>query len=349
MILTKLNATSKISLVIEMAGLGRYLVRRAITFVPTLIGVTLITFFIAFVMPADPARLWAGGERARPETIELIRRQYHLDDPWWNAYYFFLTSIIQNKMQSPITHNFVLNDIMVRFPVTLTIAVLSVLMTVAIGVPLGIIAALKRDTSIDSFVRVFALIGYSTPSFWIAYIFMWIFFLKLRWITLAGYVTPTHLYTGILFIDALIEGRIDIFINIMRRLFLPSFVLAFISAGGLARYVRNSMLDVLSADYIEFARAKGLTPFAIWRHALKNSLIPIVTVIGFMFGGLLGGALITETVFGINGLGQLFASSITNFDIPMIIVSTLLMGIIFLITSLIVDILYALIDPRVRL
>ncbi len=336
-------------LVIKMAGLGRYLTRRAITFVPTLIGVTLITFFIAFVMPADPARLWAGGERARPETIELIRKQYHLDDPWWEAYYFFLTSIIQNKMMSPVTHNFVLNDIVIRFPITLTIAVLATLMTVAIGVPLGIIAALKKDTSIDSFVRIFALIGYSTPSFWIAYIFMWIFYLKLRLITVAGYVTPSQLITGIMFIDALITGEFDVFVDIMRRLFLPSFVLAFISAGGLARYVRNSMLDVLSADYIEFARAKGLPSFTLWRHALKNSLIPIVTVIGFMFGGLLGGALITETVFGINGLGRLFASSITNFDIPMIIVSTLLMGIIFLVTSLIVDLLYAIIDPRVRL
>ncbi|MGQ4892765.1 MAG: ABC transporter permease [Candidatus Njordarchaeia archaeon] len=332
-----------------MAGLGRYLVRRAVTFVPTLIGVTLLTFIIAFVMPADPARLWAGGERARPDAVEQVRRIYHLNDPWWEAYYFFMTKIIQNKMFSPVTHNPVWNDIMVRFPVTLTIAFLSVLLTAMIGIPLGIIAALRKDTSIDSFVRIFALIGYSTPSFWIAYIFMWIFYLKLQLIPLAGYVLPSRLITGILFIDALILGEWNVFVQIVRRLFLPCFVLAFISAGGLARYVRNSMLDVLTADFIQFAKAKGLPSFHIWRHALKNSLIPIVTVVGFMFGSMLGGALITETVFGINGLGKLYAMAITQFDIPIIIVSTFLMGLIFLLTSLLVDILYALIDPRVRL
>lgn len=332
-----------------MPGLGRYLVRRTLTFAPTLIGVTVLTFIIAFIMPADPARLWAGGERARPEIVEQIRRAYHLDDPWWVAYYFFMRKIIQNTLYSPVTHNPVFNDIMVRFPVTLTIAVLSVLFTAMIGIPLGIVAALKKDSAIDSFVRIFALIGYSTPSFWIAYIFMWIFYLELRWITIAGYVLPSQIITGILFIDAMILGEWDILIEIIRRFFLPCFVLAFISAGGLARYVRNSMLDVLSADFIEFARAKGLPSFHIWRHALKNSLIPIVTIIGFSFGGMLGGALITETVFGIKGLGNLYVVAINLLDIPIIVVSTFLMGVIFLLTSLIVDILYAIIDPRVRL
>ena len=331
-----------------MAGLGRYLVRRAITFIPTIFGVVLISFTIAFVMPADPARTWAGGQKASPRVVENIRKTYHLDDPFWVQFYYFLRNVLTNRIYSPVTHNSVFYEFSRRFPITLNLAIMSMFFIVVIGIPLGIIAALKKDTAIDNAVRILALIGYSTPSFWIAFIFMWVFYNKLRWMTLVGLPTPSKMITGIYVLDALILGEFDIFIAILRRLLLPAFILAFISVGGLARYVRNSMLDVLSADFVWFGRAKGLPPFRLWRHALKNSLIPVVTVVFFMFGGLLGGAIITETVFGIPGLGVLYYSAISNLDIPVIVLTTLYAGVIIVVISLIVDIIYAIIDPRIR-
>ncbi len=331
-----------------MAGLGRYLVRRAITFIPTIFGVVLISFTIAFVMPADPARTWAGGQKASPQVIENIRKQYHLDDPFWVQFYFFLKNILTNNIYSPVTHNRVLDEFARRFPITLNLAVMAMIMIVAMGIPLGIIAALKKDTAIDNAVRVLALIGYSTPSFWVAYIFMWVFYTKLGWMTLIGIPKPSQFITGVYIIDALLLGEYDIFIGLLRRLLLPAFILAFVSVGGLARYIRNSMLDVLSSDFIWFGKTKGLPPLRLWRHALKNSLIPVITVLFFMFGGLLSGAIITETVFNIPGIGVLYYASISNLDIPIIVLTTLYAGLIVVIVSLIVDILYAIIDPRIR-
>ncbi|MEX0569532.1 MAG: ABC transporter permease [Candidatus Njordarchaeota archaeon] len=332
-----------------MAGLGRYLARRAITFIPTLFGLTLLTFAIAFYAPADPARAWAGGERARPEVVEHIRKLYHLDEPFWVQYYYFMRNVLTGSIYSPVTHNNILTDWSRGFIVTVNIAILSVILTVALGVPLGIIAALKKDTAIDNAVRVLALIGYSTPSFWIAYIFVWIFYVKLGWITLIGLPRPSRFITGFFMLDAVILGEWNIFDALVGRLLLPSFVLAFISFGGLARYVRNTMLDVLSSDYMLFARAKGLPPFRLWKHALKNSLIPVVTIIFFMFAGLLSGAIITETVFQLPGLGLRYMIAIRFFDIPSIILYTMMVGVFVVTTSLIVDIVYAIVDPRIRL
>jgi len=331
-----------------MAGLGRYLVRRAITFIPTLFGITLLTFAIAFYAPANPARAWAGGERARPEIVRHIRKVYHLDEPFWVQYYYFLKSILTGSIYSPVTHNNVFDEWSSGFIITANIAILAVILTIVLGIPLGIIAALKKDTALDNAVRVLALIGYSTPSFWIAYIFVWIFYVKLNWITLVGVPRPSRIITGFFMLDALLLGEYDIFYALVGRILLPSFVLAFISFGGLARYVRNTMLDVLSSDYILFSRAKGLPPFSLWRHALKNSLIPVVTVIFFMFAGLLSGAIITETVFQLPGLGLKYMIAIRYFDIPSIIMYTMMVGLFVVITSLIVDIVYAVIDPRIR-
>ena len=331
-----------------MAGLGRYLVRRAITFIPTIFGVTLIAFAIAFYAPADPARAWAGGERARPEVVEHIRKLYHLDEPFWVQYYYFMRAILTGSMYSPVTHNNIIEEWYRGFLITANIAITATILTIILGIPLGIIAALKKDTAIDNAVRVMALIGYSTPSFWIAYIFVWIFYVKLGWITLVGIPMPSKLITGLFMLDAILLGEWRIFNALIGRLLLPSFVLAFISFGGLARYVRNTMLDVLSSDYILFARAKGLPPFRLWRHALKNSLIPVVTIVFFMFAGLLSGAIITETVFQLPGLGMKYMIAIRFFDIPSIILYTLMVGIFVVVTSLIVDIAYAIIDPRIR-
>lgn len=329
--------------------MGRYLVRRAITFIPTIIGITLLTFTIAFYTPADPARAWAGGEKARPEIVERVKKMYHLDEPFWVQYYFFMRYILSGSIYSPVTHDNIIQEWVQGFIITANIAVLATLFTVMLGIPLGITAALKKDTAIDNAVRLLALIGYSTPSFWIAYIFVWIFYDTLHWITLVGVPYPSRIITGFFIIDAIILGEYHILGALASRLLLPSFILAFISSGGLARYVRNTMLDVLSSDYVLYAHARGLPPFSVWRHALKNSLIPVVTIILFEFAGLLSGAIITETVFQLPGIGFKYVVAIENFDIPSIMLYTLMTGLFIVVTSLIVDILYAMIDPRIRL
>ena len=346
-----------------MAGLKEYLIRRLITFIPTIIGVTIIVFLIANVIPADPARAWAGGERARPEVIERIRKMYHLDDPWYIQYIFVMKGILnyfinpnhEGALIDPLTSRYVFDDIFLRFPTTLQLAIFAEIFILSIGIPLGLISALKKDTLLDTFVRIFALIGVSLPIFWIGYIFIWIFFTNLGWTTLAGVPVPKCYETGtcpitthIPLFDAIFAGEFDTLMQIIKRFWLPGFTLGLGYAGILARIVRNSFLDALNSDFIEFAKAKGLPKRWIWKHALKNAMVPIITVIGLQFGGLLGGAYITETVFGLPGVGRYAVQAISNLDMPAVIGTTLLFSFLYVTVNLIVDITYSIIDPRVR-
>lgn len=332
-----------------MAEMKKFLVRRTLTFIPTIIGITLITFFIAYVIPADPARVWAGGEKASPRAIELVKQRYHMDDPWYVQYYFLVTGLVTNTLIDPMTSNPVMYDVMKRFPNTMELALFSFVFILLIGVPLGIISALKKDTWIDTFVRFFALTGVSTPVFWLGYLLIYVFFVVYRVTKLAGVPPPPEVtIIGIPVVDALLTGDFQLFWQHVGRFWLPGFVLGFMGAGVVARFVRNSFLEALSSDYIEFLKAKGVPKLRLWRHALKNALVPIVTVLGLQFGGLLSGAPITETVFGIPGIGRYAIMSIQNLDFPAIIAVTFLFAIVYVTANLIVDILYAVIDPRVR-
>ncbi len=345
-----------------MAELKRFLIRRLITFIPTLIGVTLLVFIIANLIPADPARAWAGGEKASPEVIERIREEYHLNDPWYVQYVFLMKKLFTNDIVSPRTHNKIWDDLIFgtsqgvagagtkygRFFITLQLTLMAFLYIVFIGIPLGILSALKKDSPLDSAVRTLALVGVSTPVFWLGYLLIYIFFVRFRVIELAGFPEPSQRITGIMIIDALLLGENDIAIQIINRLALPAFVLGFIGIGVIARITRNSFLETWNADYIEFGKARGLRKSRLMRHALKNALVPIVTVLGLQFGGLLGGAPITETVFGIPGMGRYMVEAIRNFDYPALIGGVLLFALIYMLANLIVDIAYAFIDPRVR-
>lgn len=332
-----------------MANLKKFLVRRILTFIPTIIGVTLIVFLIAYVIPANPARAWAGGEKASPEAIERVRKEYHMDDPWYEQYWFLVTGLMQNKIVDPRTSNYVFDDVGKRFPVTFELALIAFVFIIIIGIPLGILAALKRNSWIDTVVRIFALTGVSTPVFWLGYMLIFIFFVKWRVITLAGFpAPPAREILHVPIIDSLITGDFQTFLQHLKRLWLPGFTLGFMSAGVIARFVRNSFLEALSSDYVAFLKAKGVPKLKIYRHALKNALVPIVTVLGLQFGGLLGGTPITETVFGLPGMGSYAIISIQNLDFPVIVAVTFIYAIIFVTTNLVVDILYAVIDPRVR-
>ncbi|AEH24013.1 ABC transporter permease [Pyrococcus yayanosii] len=332
-----------------MANLKKFLIRRMLTFIPTIIGVTLIVFLIAYKIPADPARAWAGGEKASQEAIERIIREYHLDKPWYDQYIFLMKGLLTNSIIDPRTSNPVMTDISRRFPVTLQLAIIAFTFMLIIGIPLGLISALKRNSWVDTLVRIFALLGVSTPAFWLGYLMIYVFFVKLRVTTLAGVPpTPATQITHVPMIDALLTGDFALFKQHLARFWLPGFTLGFLGMGVVARFVRNSFLEALSSDFVQFLKAKGVPKMRVYRHALKNALVPIVTVLGLQFGGLLGGTPITETVFSLPGMGRYAVQAIQNLDFPVVIAVTFIYAIIYVTTNLIVDILYAIIDPRVR-
>lgn len=332
-----------------MADLKKFLIRRILTFVPTIVGVTIIVFLIAYVIPADPAKAWAGGEKASPEAVERIKERYHLNEPWYDQYWFLIKGLATNTLIDPRTSNPVFDDIRDRFPVTFQLAIIAFTFMILIGIPLGLISALKRNTWIDTLVRIFALIGVSTPVFWLGYLLLFVFFVKFRITNLAGVPpAPPVQITHVPIIDALLTGKFTLFKQHLARFWLPGFVLGFMGTGVLARFVRNSFLEALSGDYIQFLKAKGVPKLRMYRHALKNALVPIVTVLGLQFGGLLAGTPITETVFALPGMGRYAILSIQNLDFPAVVAITFIYAIIYVTANLVVDILYAVIDPRVR-
>ncbi len=331
-----------------MAELRRFVIRRLITFIPTLVGVTFIVFVIAAVVPANPAALWAGGEKANPQVVKKLIEEYHLNDNILVQYYYIMRGFFENTMVSPITHDYVWEDLKTAFPVTLQLAIVAFIFILVLGIPLGIVSALKRDTWVDTAVRIFALIGVSTPIFWIAYLFIYAFYTKLHWIVLSGTPTPPYSITGIPLIDSLLKLDFHTFAEVMKRYSLPGFILGFAGIGVVARIVRNSFLDAYSADFTEYALARGLSKWRLYRHVLRNSMVPVVTVLGLMFGGLLAGAPITETIFGLPGLGFYMYQAIQEYDYLGLVGAVFFVALIYMTANLIVDILYAWIDPRVR-
>jgi peptide/nickel transport system permease protein len=331
-----------------MADLKRFLVRRLITFIPTLIGATILVFIIAVAVPGNPAQLWAGGEKANPEVVKRIIEEYHLNDPWYVQYYYFMKLLLSGKAVSPVTGTHIWEEMKNRLlTVTLPLALLSFTEIVLIGIPLGIISAIKKDTWIDTILRAFALIGISLPIFWIAYIL--IFFLQPRGlISLTGMPLPNYRITGVPPIDALLKGDFHYLYLFLKRMWLPSLLLAYAGIGVITRLTRNAFLDAMSGEYVVFMHARGFPKRRIYMHVLRNALTPIVTVLGLMFGGLLGGAPITETIFGLPGLGFYIYQEIVNFDYLGIIAAVMLIAFVYMTMNLIVDILYAVIDPRVR-
>lgn len=350
-------------------GLKSFLARRAATFIPTVIGVMLITYLIAYVIPTDPVRAWVGEKLKNPEALEAVRAKYRFNAPWYEQFAFFVTSLFSGYLEDPIRHKNVFEEIFYRFPITVEVAVVSFIFLVAIGIPLGIVAALKKDTVIDFFVRIFALVGSSLPAFVLYYFLILALFVYTRTTYLAGIPVPSAACASMLsslpdkipiaghivaaigsvpMFGALMCGEFSVFVDTWRRLYLPGLALGLLNGGFIARIVRNSLLDALGSEYILFAKARGLKKLRIWGHALKNAMVPVVTVLGLNFGGLLSGAVIAETVFNIPGIGRYMYESILRLNFPAIIASTFLVALIYVTVNLIVDILYAAIDPRVR-
>ena len=253
-----------------------YILRRFFLLIPVLLGVLVLVFTISYVIPTDPARQWAGGLHAREEQVELLRERYHLNDPLYKQIYYYLDGIFHGDLGiSASTRRPVLDDLKAFFPATFELAIFSFIISL-LGIPFGVISALKRNKMIDHVSRVFSLAGASTPLFWMALLLQFIFYFKLGWLPAAGRVeVPLERITGMVLIDSVITGNSAAFVDALSRLAMPSFCMAFWSMGYLVRITRSSMLEVLNTEYIMTAKAKGLPQRVVnYRHALKNAIIP---------------------------------------------------------------------------
>lgn len=334
--------------------LRNYIIRRIFAAIPVLIGVSMLTFFLSHVIPASPETLWAGGERARPEQVQRIRELYHLDKPVIVQYGYYVRDLLTGDLGvSPVSNRPVIEDIRDYAPATFELAILSMLLSVIIAVPLGILSAIKENSWIDHFTRIFSLAGVSMPIFWLGLGVQMIFYYKLGLIPAAGrlsvWLDPPTRITGMYLVDSMLTGNWEVFWDAFRHILAPALVLAYQSIALLTRLVRSSMLDILNQDYIRTARGNGLSyRRTILVHALRNALIPTVTVLGLRFGYILAGAVLTETVFAWPGMGRFSVGALSSLDYPAIMAFAQLIALCIVITNLIVDILYGVLEPRTR-
>jgi len=332
-----------------------YILRRVILLIPILIGVTLLTFTVSHVIPADVARVFAGGEKANPETIARIRAEMHLDDPLYKQYYYYLNDLIHGNLGKSYSENRpVVDAIKQYFPATAELTVLAMLLAIPIGIITGIISAVRRNQWIDHVTRLIAITGVSIPIFWLALMLQIAFAYKYPILPLDSrlgidVMAPKHI-TGLYIFDSLVTGNFAALKSSIYHLILPAFTLGYASLGIILRITRSSMLEIVRSDYIRTARAKGLKErTVIYKHALRNALIPTLTVSGLIFAGLLGGAVLTETIFNWPGMGRFAVNAVNNLDFSSVMGFTVIMAIIMVTANLIVDILYSVLDPRIRL
>lgn len=302
----------------------QYILKRLLSTIPVLIGISLLLFFMLRMLPGDPAQVLAG-QMASREDIESIRQQLGLDKPIFVQYGLFLSRLARLDLgRSARTQNPVIREIWARLPNTVLLAVCAIMLACLFGIPAGILSAVRPYTWVDYLFTSMALFGISMPVFWLGLMLVVVFSVILQWLPAGGTGSWKHLV-------------------------LPSFTLAAFVVAFIARMTRASMMEALSQDYTTTARSKGLKEnVVILKHALKNALIPIITVVGLQFGLLLGGAVLTETVFAWPGMGRLIVDSILGRDYPMIQGAILIFGLLYILVNLAVDLIYAYIDPRIR-
>lgn len=326
---------------------------RLIMMIFVVLGVSIITFLMSNVIPGDPARMIVG-QRASEASYQQIREQMGLNDPLLVQYFNYLKGIFSGDLGTSIrTQQPVLNDLIAYFPATLELVVTAFIFAIFFGVILGVITAVHNNTKWDYIGRIFSISGVSTPVFLSGLIVIIIFYGKLGWFPASGRIdlfveSPQHI-TGFYTIDSLLTGQFDSFKNSLWHLILPSLILSYVQLSTITRQVRSSMIDVLNQEYIRTARANGLSNwFLIIRYALRNALIPTITVIGVSFGMLLGGAVVTEIVFNWPGMGKYVVDSIASLDFPAIMGFTIVIAVFYVIINLIVDLLYLVLDPQIR-
>ncbi len=333
--------------------MARFILRRLAGLVFVLLGVSLLTFFLAQIVPVDPAAT-ALGSNAREEQIVAYRQQLGLDQPPPVQYLNYVQRLLRGDLgQSIRTRRPVIDDLIDYLPATIELSLAAMLVAVLIGVPLGMLASLRRNSWLDAGARLFALVGGSMPIFYIGLLALGIFYRQLRWLPgpgrLDATMQPPTQITGLFTVDALLTGNWPVLGNALSHLLLPALVLGYFSAAVLLRMTRSSMLEMMGQDYVRTARAKGLgEQIIVGRHVFKNALPPILTTVGITFGSLLSGAVLTETIFSWPGLGRYATTSVTTLDYPAVMGVTLVAAFIYPLVNTVVDIGYSVIDPRIR-
>ena len=320
----------------------------------TYLGLLAVTFFIGRVMPIDPV-LAIVGDRAPEHVVQRVREELGLNKPLYVQFGIYLNKAVHGDFgTSVLTSNPVLKDIRRTFPATIELATLGIILGAGIGVPLGVWAAVRRGGLVDQIVRVMGLIGYSVPIFWLGLMGLVLFYAKLDWVAGPGRIDVAFEYSvptvsGLLLLDAALAGEWEAFGNAFSHLILPASLLGYFSLAYISRMTRSFMLTELAQEYIVAARAKGLSESRIiWRHALRNAAVPLVTVIALSYAGLLEGSVLTETVFAWPGLGLYITNSLQNADMNAVLGGTIVVGSVFIGLNLLSDALYRLLDPRTR-
>lgn len=317
-----------------------------------LLGVSIVVFFMVRAIPGDPAQLLLG-QQATQEQVQQVRENMGLEQPVIVQYGIFLADALRGDLgDSIVTGRPVTTELLARFPATLELTSFAMLVAVLVGVPVGVISAVRQYSLLDKVTSVLALTGISMPIFWLAMILIVIFFVNLGWLPFPGRLSTGYAVTsitGLVLVDSLLTLNFPAFWDGLKHLILPALALGTIPMAVIMRMTRSSMLEVMGEDYVRTARAKGVVPWrVVFKHALRNAMLPTVTVIGLQAGLLMGGAVITETIFSWPGVGQIAFDSVNRRDYAMIQGVVLYGATLFVLVNLLVDILYAVLDPRVR-
>ena len=332
--------------------MGRFFVRRLLSIIPLLFIVLIIIFSLTHLIPGDPATVLLG-PGATETQINALRDQLHLDKPLLEQFFLYVKGLFQGDLGISLkTGQPVVAELKLRLPATIELSVFALFLAVIIGLPLGISNAIWKNTLIDHFGRIASLVGVSAPAFWLALLLQLLFANLLHILPVAGRIDPYIRYeprSGFLFIDSILSGNWAMLWDTILHLFLPGLVLAAFLGATIARFIRTSMLEVMGEDYTRTANAKGLSKFAvITKHVLRNSLLPAITITGLKFAEMLGGAILTETVFSWPGMGRFMFEAIKNRDYPVIQGTTMVFALIYILTSLVIDVIYSLLDPQIR-
>lgn len=330
-----------------------FILKRIGVVIPTFLGITLLTFALIRMIPGDPVELMAGERGVDPARHAELMAQLGLDKPVLVQYWHYLSNIFQGDLgTSLITRESVLHEFTTLFPATLELSLCAIIIAVCVGLPAGIIAAVRRGKTTDYTVMGLSLTGYSMPIFWWGLLLILFFSVFLGWTPVSGRISATFWIdevTGLMLVDAYLSNEPGALASALHHLVLPSIVLATIPLAVIARMTRSAMLEVLKEDYVMVARAKGLSQiFVVCVHALRNALIPVITVIGLQVGVLLAGAILTETIFSWPGIGKWLLDSIRRRDYPAVQGGILLVSCLVILVNLTVDIIYGIVNPRIR-
>jgi peptide/nickel transport system permease protein len=331
-----------------------FLVERLLQLIPVLLGVSLVVFLMMALTPGDPVEIMLGDQRATPEQKESLRHDMGLDLPAPQRFVHFVSNAVKGDFGRSFFHRRPVADVIAdRLPATIELTLVAMLIALAVSIPLGVLAAVHRGSLIDKVATVASLVGVSMPGFWLGIMLILLFAVQLGWMPVSGRVDfafEIPRVTGMYLIDSLIRGRLDAFVNALHHILMPAVALGLAMAALLMRVTRASMIEVLQQDYIVFAEAKGLSRARVLiRHALKNALIPTVTVAALETGYLLGGNTIVETVFGWPGLARVIVEGVFSRDYPLVQAGVLVIAVIYVTVNFAADALYALLNPRVKL